>query len=282
MLKSLFVSDLHGSTHRYKKLLEFIFLEKPDAVFIGGDILPSGFRGESPVDFIEETVISNFLVLKRSMREKYPAVFIILGNDDSKRDENKIIMAEKKGLWSYSHNKKIVFKGRTVFGYSYIPPTPFLLKDWEKYDVSRYVDPGCISPEEGIRTYDQEPEVARNTTIKKDLEKMFSEEDVSDHIMLFHTPPYKTALDRAALDGKFYDSAPLDVHVGSIAVREFIEEKQPFLTLHGHIHESARITGSWRDRIGRTEMFSAAHDGKELAAVVFDIDDPTTAERYLI
>jgi len=30
-----------------------------------------------------------------------------------------------------------------------VPPTPFLLKDWEKYDVSAYVDPGCVSPEEG-------------------------------------------------------------------------------------------------------------------------------------
>ena len=282
MIKSLFVSDLHGSANRYKKLFEYISLEKPDAVFIGGDILPSGFRGGSPGDFIEKTVILNLLSLKRSMREKYPAVFIILGNDDSKKDENKIIMAEKKGLWIYAHNKKITFRGRTVFGYSYIPPTPFLLKDWEKYDVSRYVDPGCISPEEGIRTYDQEPEVAKNTTIKKDLENMFSEEDVSDHIMLFHTPPYKTGLDRAALDGKFYDSVPLDVHVGSIAVREFIEEKQPFLTLHGHIHESARLTGKWRDSIGSTVMLSAAHDGKELAAVIFDIDDPLSAERKII
>jgi len=35
--------------------------------------------------------------------------------------------------------------------------------------------------------------------------------------------------------------------VGSIAVRRFIEERQPLLTLHGHIHESARLTGDWRE-----------------------------------
>lgn len=39
--------------------------------------------------------------------------------------------------------------------------------------------------------------------------------------------------------------APMDVHVGSIALRRFIEARQPLLTLHGHVHESARLTGSW-------------------------------------
>jgi Icc-related predicted phosphoesterase len=69
--------------------------------------------------------------------------------------------------------------------------------------------------------------------------------------------------------------------VGSIAVRRFIEDRQPYLTLHGHIHESTRLTGSWRDRMGRTHMFSAAHDGPELALVRFDLDDLEGAEREL-
>jgi Icc-related predicted phosphoesterase len=69
--------------------------------------------------------------------------------------------------------------------------------------------------------------------------------------------------------------------VGSIAVKRFIEARQPLLTLHGHVHESARLTGSWRDRIGRTHMFSAAHDGPELALVRFDLDDLDSAERQL-
>ena len=35
---------------------------------------------------------------------------------------------------------------------------------------------------------------------------------------------------------KMIDYAPLDVHVGSIAVRRFIESRAPYLTLHGHVH----------------------------------------------
>ncbi len=101
-------------------------------------------------------------------------------------------------------------------------------------------------------------------------------------VMLFHTPPYDTNLDRAATDGMMVDHVPLDLHVGSIAVQRFIEKRQPLLTLHGHIHESARLTGSWRDRIGGTHMFSAAHDGPELCVVRFDLEHLESAERTLL
>ena len=66
------------------------------------------------------------------------------------------------------------------------------------------------------------------------------------------------------------------------AVQRFIEARQPLLTLHGHVHESARLTGTWRDRIGATHMFSGAHDGPELALVRFDLEDLGSATRELI
>ena len=101
-------------------------------------------------------------------------------------------------------------------------------------------------------------------------------------IFLFHSPPYDTPLDRAALDGKFVDHAPLDVHVGSIAIRRFIEQRQPRLTMHGHVHESARITGEWITKIGRTVCVSAAHDGPELALVHLDLKNPENSTRELL
>ncbi|MBU1064014.1 GNAT family N-acetyltransferase, partial [bacterium] len=63
---------------------------------------------------------------------------------------------------------------------------------------------------------------------------------------------------------------------------QIIENQQPLITLHGHVHESTRITGQWRDRIGRTHLFSAAHDGPELAVVRFDPDYPKLASRQII
>ena len=101
-------------------------------------------------------------------------------------------------------------------------------------------------------------------------------------VLLLHTPPCDTPLDRAALDGKTYENVPLDVHVGSIAVKRFIEERQPLLTLHGHIHESARLSGEWKIRIGRTVSINGAHDGPELALVRFDLESPESATRELL
>jgi Icc-related predicted phosphoesterase len=59
----------------------------------------------------------------------------------------------------------------------------------------------------------------------------------ADFILVSHTPPFRTQTDRLA-NGS---------HVGSIAVRTFIEQQQPALCLTGHIHESAG-----QDTIGRT------------------------------
>ena len=77
-----------------------------------------------------------------------------MGNDDARIDEIILLEGEKLGLFNYANQKKIHFREYVIYGYSFIPPSPFQLKDWEKYDVSRYVDPGCVPPTEGFRTTD--------------------------------------------------------------------------------------------------------------------------------
>jgi uncharacterized protein len=282
-----FVTDLHGHEERYRKLFEAIARERPRGVFLGGDLLPSGsFRlaGLTPShrDFIGAFLAPAFLDLRERLGAEFPEVFLVLGNDDPRAEEAAVLEAATRGAWHYAHARKLPFGPYEVFGYAYVPPTPFQLKDWERYDVSRYVDPGCVSPEEGRRTVPVPEREARYATIARDLEELAAESVPERSIYLFHTPPYDTPLDRAALDGKAVDHAPLDVHVGSIAVRRFIEERQPLLTLHGHVHESARLTGAWKARMGRTHMLGAAHDGPELALVRFDPDAPGEATRSLL
>lgn len=281
-----FVSDLHGDVERYRKLFEAIDEERPQAVFLGGDLLPSGLSAISSLDFAHEDFINGFLARKmQALREAlgtaYPRVFLILGNDDSRSQEAAMIAAGATGVWEYIHDRRVSLLDYDIYGYSYVPPTPFLLKDWEKYDVSRYVDPGCVSPEQGYRSVPVPCERIRYATIEKDLAELVGDRPLDRAIFLFHSPPYDTALDRAALDGKMVDHVPLDVHVGSIAIERLVRERQPLVTLHGHIHESARLTGSWSQSIGRTHCFSAAHDGPELALVRFDPEDPAAATRTL-
>jgi len=205
-----------------------------------------------------------------------------MGNDDSCFEEPAFAEAETTGIWEYIHNKKTRLGDYTVYGYSCVPPTPFLLKDWERYDVSQYVDPGCIPPEEGYHSIPFKKDDILYNTIKMDIELLVGTDDLSKAIFLFHSPPYHTKLDRAPLEGKMYNHVPLDVHVGSIAIKRFIKTRQPLVTLHGHVHESARLTGSWAEKINRTFAYSAAHDGPELALIRFDPENPELATRSLI
>jgi Icc-related predicted phosphoesterase len=84
------------------------------------------------------------------------------------------------------------------------------------------------------------------------------------------------------LDNRFVEYVPLEVNVGSIAIQRFIQMRQPLETLHGHVHESARLTGSWQEKIGCTHAFSAAHDEPELAIICFDPAQPENAIRRLL
>jgi len=276
-----FVSDLHGRLDRYDKLVETVCEERPRAVFLGGDLLPFE-RHWTGGDFVTEEMIPRFRRIQETDGAGEIRFFLILGNDDPRDREAVLLDADLGGDLDYMHGRWKRLDSFEIFGYSFVPPTPFLLKDWERYDVSRYVDPGCVSPEEGNRTVPVPTSEVRARTIGRDLERVARDRDFNETVLLFHTPPYRSLLDRAALDGKTVDHVPLDVHVGSVAVRRFVEQHQPLLTLHGHIHESQRLTGSWRDKIGRTHLFSAAHDGLELALIRFDLHDLESATRALL
>ena len=60
-------------------------------------------------------------------------------------------------------------------------------------------------------------------------------------VLICHQPPYGTKLDQV----------PSGEHVGSHAVREFIERVQPLVCFTGHIHEATGI-----DTIGKTQIIN--------------------------
>jgi Icc-related predicted phosphoesterase len=77
-------------------------------------------------------------------------------------------------------------------------------------------------------------------------------EDPASAIFNLHVPPYDSGLDRARkinpdLTVAYESGQPVEIPVGSHAVRQIIEEYQPLLGLHGHIHESRGAV-----KIGRT------------------------------
>lgn len=79
-------------------------------------------------------------------------------------------------------------------------------------------------------------------------------------IFNIHVPPWESSLDTAfEVDEELRyvtkGGRPREVPTGSRAVRQIIEEAQPVLSLHGHIHESKGVT-----RIGRTVAINPGSD----------------------
>jgi Icc-related predicted phosphoesterase len=75
-----------------------------------------------------------------------------------------------------------------------------------------------------------------------------------------HVPPWESSLDAAFEVGEDLHyvtrgGRPHEVPTGSPAVRQIIEEVQPLLSLHGHIHESKGVT-----TIGRTVAINPGSD----------------------
>lgn len=67
-----FVSDLHGHVDRYQKLFNAIEQEYPFAVFMGGDLLPSGLFQISAMhkvhdDFMKEVLRAGFSRLREGL-----------------------------------------------------------------------------------------------------------------------------------------------------------------------------------------------------------------------
>lgn len=276
-----FVSDLHGKMSRYEALFKIVRKEKPDFVFIGGDLLPHtphGQTGNGDDAFIHEFLLPKFRALKEKMDCAYPEFFIIPGNDDQGVLFRQMESGETGELWRNLHNKCIVIGKYRFYGYACVPPTPFMNKDWDRFDVSHEIEKGCIAPADGYFSLPPDHDPATDT-IASDLIKLVNNDAPDFGVFLFHSPPYNTHLDLASIHS---DGKPSVVHAGSKAIRNFIDENQPYLTLHGHIHESAGISGEWKQKLGRTISFSAAHLGPELALITFELHDPASASRRIL
>jgi Icc-related predicted phosphoesterase len=79
-------------------------------------------------------------------------------------------------------------------------------------------------------------------------------------VLNIHVPPWESSLDTAfEVDEELRyvtkGGRPREVPTGSRAVRQIIEETQPLLSLHGHIHESKGVT-----KIGRTVAINPGSD----------------------
>jgi Icc-related predicted phosphoesterase len=259
-----FTSDLHGQTDFYEQALALAVAGRPRAVLLGGDLCPhaAGEGGLRRQRLFLEGMLVEFA---RRLREAVPGVelLLLMGNDDWAA--NQSLLEHRDGeLWRVLHDRVVEVDGVRVAGSSWVPITPFAMKDWERWEDGGPETPprlaGWSSREGSLREFAFDPAL-REPTIAGALDSLAERTPAAETVFVLHSPPRDTLCDVMA-GGH---------HVGSRAIRRFVEKHQPPLVLGGHIHESPRVSGAWRDAIGRTVVVNPGQFGSpKLCGVWFD------------
>ena len=293
MTKVLYTADLHGNEIQYDKLVSRAIETHADVVIIGGDLAPKGRPFDSTYvekqrKFLEERLPKIF----EKLRSKSPdtKVFIMMGNDDCASHLH--VLEKHADMYTIIHNNRInLHDNYDIIGYSIVPITPFgSTKDWEKYDMSDisetdaeeyeerkksgYNLQGLKSTESDLVDFSFDPTTEAIDSIQKDLTDSVFTKNPEKTVYITHSPPHDTCLDQ--IEG--------GIHVGSFAVREFIETHQPYLTLHGHIHETVDISGEFTQQIGKTVSASPGNHniGETLCILEFELEDLSTLQRHML
>ena len=129
-------------------------------------------------------------------------------------------------------------------------------------------------------TYREEDEPDLKTRLDKVIAQVTAPPEKT--VFSFHCPPYRSGLDDApelTADMMLKDAGRAVKPVGSTAVREAIEEHQPALSVHGHIHEARGNC-----RIGRTLCINpgSQYEQGDLLGAVIDLDGKKKVKKFLL
>jgi hypothetical protein len=285
----LYSSDLHGSEIVFKKTIDAAIFHKVDYVIIGGDIsgktltpiveqadcqYRSYFMGKMMLlsskseldDFIDN--ISNsgsypLLFSEKSYRE--------FQNKSDLRDKVFIMEMENRLRTWISFAKEKLAKNK--IGLIIMCGNDDNWKLDEEISKSDY----ALNPDINTLILSNKIEVVGESgsnispfKCPRDMEervlndrirnKLKSVKNMESAIFVFHAPPFDSSLDNAIELDK--DLKPVMIGgqvvikpVGSKSVRKIIEEYQPLISLHGHIHESPGVI-----KIGNTMCMNAGSE----------------------
>jgi uncharacterized protein len=238
------------SAVRYNGMYPWVAPEAEIELHRGEDALRDDLFQRVMLDELQRWVV---LADERSAEQKLD-IYVIAGNDDPWSCEK--VLESSQGL-HHCEDQVVDLAGHEMVACSYANPTP--------WDSPREL------PED--RLYEH---------LKKLAEQVARPQTA---IFLFHVPPYSSGLDTAReinpddLTVVMSHGQPREIPVGSHAVRQIIEEYQPMLSLHGHIHESRGIT-----KIGRTVCVNAGSEyaSGRIHGAVIKLSDSEVKQRQLV
>jgi hypothetical protein len=310
-VRIFFATDIHGSETCWKKFLNSGEHYKADVVILGGDmtgkalvpIVDDGggswhatllenrnvLNGEEEVVAFEEAVqrrgyypfrtTPDELAELAASEEKWHALF----------DTHMIGTVER---WMQMADERLSGKGIRVF---VCPGNDDQLEIDQVVEGANTVElgEGRVVDIDGFQlassgwanrtpwdTYREEDEPDLEKRIETMLTSVTAEPERT--IYSLHCPPYATGLDDApqlTAEMDLKDAGRSTVPVGSTAVRQAIEEHQPALSLHGHIHE-ARGTA----RLGKTLCINpgSSYEQGQLLGAVIDLDGKKKVKKFVL
>ncbi len=301
-VKIFFVTDLHGSEICWKKFLNAGPFYGADVVILGGDVtgkamVPIVQRAngtwEASLQDHREALGSEEAIVefeKRVMNRGYYPIrvsdqeYVAMQEDDDLVDKRfKEVMLEGTERWIAMAEEKLAGTGIRVIA---CPANDDMFEIDDALASARVVETGdeehpiqlggftMVSmgwtnptPWNTFREA-EEPELAER------IERALAAAgDPTTTICNFHAPPYGSKLDNAPAlnrDLTYVSGGQAIRPVGSTSVRDAIKSFQPFLSLHGHIHESKGAA-----RIGKTLALNPGSSYEEgiLQAAVVTIDE---------
>jgi len=307
-MRILFLSDIHGSSTVFEKAINIVKKYNVDVLIVSGDLTGKNIHpiiiengsytfemngckqtvSESEIVQYETKLSEQGHYFFRISREDFDAlrereIFELLDLKILERLDNWLIRLSQ--LVDSEHIKVIITPGNDD-----ILEIDSLIKKHESKGIfSGLSNPVKVGMNEIIsldytnispwKTHRELPEKELQKLIKS---KVKSVENFQFSIFNFHCPPHDTKLDIApSIDNDFhYIVNPGGIenkHVGSTAVKQAIEQYQPLLTLHGHIHESEGF-----HYIGKTLCVNpgSAFEIGLLKAFIVDINDEGLIKDY--
>jgi Icc-related predicted phosphoesterase len=268
--KIVFATDIHGSDRCFRKFLNSAAFYGAQHLILGGDITGKvivaierrrdGYAcAYNDHDYVgmTETELTQLQQLIRD-NGQYPVVGELdelkaLENEGNRERAFTRIVVANIERWVEMAESRLRGTGVRCF----ITPgnDDFAEIDAALYgsDVVEFVEGRCVQLDDehemittgysNLTPWDS-PRELDEPALRKRIEAMATGvQDPDRMIMVLHPPPKDTQLDQAPkIDEEFRvqmsGGAPRMASVGSSAVRAIIDEYQPLLGLHGHVHES--------------------------------------------
>jgi len=269
-MKLLVLADIHQRDFKWSKLAKAVKKEKPDITCVAGDLVANSFA------FQYEKFTQDYIrKYAEKIKEFCPYLILIPGNDDNGELSDLLLNIDgSDDLWYNVHDRVLEIEGLEFVGIPYVLDHPFGYKYWSVREndedlrictVQRFKP---LTSKAGVYHYipigDYYEFFMNRPSMKTILEDMSKKvKDMSKVVFLMHCPPMGCGLDIAGSGDA----------CGSGSITKFIMDKQPLLTVHGHIHESPFYTHKWCCNLDKSWAIQAGQMNNDLYYVIVEIQD---------